>query len=216
MAAVLNSPIIIFIPTEREFTKVFKLPAVNISDEFSGIIYNNIPIIITGAGKTNACLTAARVFQQFAPRSALLMGICGAYQNSSLNIGDVVCITKDYFVDECVFDGKTITTLAEKHMPLCHENCATFEKTHFLKAVSSNSVSFIAATDYISNLYTTKTGAQTENMEGAAFGTACAKYNIKAYQIRAVSNFCGDAEKQKWNITKAATNLKTSIDYFLK
>ena len=53
-------------------------------------------------------------------------------------------------------------------------------------------------------------------MEGAAFGMAANKHGIKPYQIRAVSNYCGNTEKQQWNINKACAALKKAIDLFIE
>ena len=60
-----------------------------------------------------------------------------------------------------------------------------------------------------------KTNAQVENMEGASFGIAANKFNIKPYQIRAVSNYSSSLEKQQWDIKKAAKSLKQAVDTFI-
>ena len=61
-----------------------------------------------------------------------------------------------------------------------------------------------------------KTNALVENMEGAAFGMAANKQNIRPYQIRAVSNYCGDIKKQQWNINSACLSLRNAIDLFIE
>ena len=60
-----------------------------------------------------------------------------------------------------------------------------------------------------------KTKALVENMEGASFGIAANKFNIKPYQIRAVSNYSSSLEKQQWDIKKAAKSIKNAVDTFI-
>ena len=66
------------------------------------------------------------------------------------------------------------------------------------------------------NIYMAKTNALVENMEGAAFGIAANKFGIKPYQIRAVSNYCGNIEKQQWDINNACVSLKKAVDLFIE
>lgn len=207
---------VLFIPTEGELKKVFNIKAESFEKYFKAGTYRNIPVIVTGIGKANAAMTAATFFSRFSAKTALLTGICGAYSSSALQVGDTVSIKQDYFIDECVFDGEKITTLAEKGMPPIQGNCATFiTSKHFPKAIS-NTVSFIPADEKISELFRIKTNAQVENMEGAAFGMAAAYFGTKLYQIRTISNFCGKLDNQRWNIEKACKNLKKAVDIFLE
>lgn len=90
--------------------------------------------------------------------------------------------------------------------------CLTFDK---FKTVNSNTISLIPLFDELSNIYQNKTNASVENMEGASFAYTLNKFNIKPYQIRTVSNYCGNKELQQWNIKKACKNLKNSIDLFI-
>lgn len=207
---------VLFIPTEKELHKIFGLKAEVFDNTFMAGIYQNIPIIVTGIGKTNAAITATIFFSKYgASIKTALIGICGAYRSSGLEIGETISVKYDYFVDECVYDGEKITTLAEKNMPICHMNRAEFQIMEGLRQMVSNTVSFIPANDKISELYRTKTNADIENMEGASFGLAAARFGAKPYQIRAVSNYCGNMENQNWNINKAAENLKKAINDFL-
>lgn len=212
----LNFETVLFIPTERELKKVFNINAKTFEKHFKAGFYKNIPVIVTGIGKANASMTASIFFSNFAADNAVLTGICGAYHSSGLAVGDTVSVEQDYFVDECVFDGEKITTLAEKGMPPTQGNCVKFITSEHFPKVTSNTVSFIPGEDKISELFRLKTNAQVENMEGAAFGTAATHFGAKIYQIRTISNFCGKLENQKWDINKAAQNLKTAIDIFLE
>lgn len=201
----------IFIPTERELFRIFGLEAAPMEENLTGTVYKNIPVFITGIGKANAAFTAAVYFSRYSPEKAALIGICGAYENSGLTHGDIVSIKYDYFVDECVYDGKKITLLADKNMPPTPMNRSEFAVHPHFRQTDANTVSFIPAENSISRLYAEKTKAKVENMEGAAFGLSAGKLGAKTYHIRAVSNMCGAGYKT-WDIEKAAENLRKAVE----
>ena len=211
-----KSSIVIFFPTFLECKKVLNISDFSTHSFFDTAKYKSIPIIITGAGKSNAAAVSALYFAEFKPKYPLLTGICGAYQNTHIKTSDIVSIEYDYFVDEANYNGTAITTIHEKGFVIAKDNRAEFLVDENYKKVSSNTISLIPQFDSLSNLYMAKTNALVENMEGAAFGMAANKYGIKPYQIRAVSNYCGNTEKQQWNINNACSELKKAIDLFIE
>lgn len=211
-----KSSIVIFFPTFLECKKVLNISDFSQYNCFDTAVYKSIPIIITGAGKSNAAAYSALYFTEFKPKYPLLTGICGAYQNTHIKTSDVVSIEYDYFVDEANYNGKSITTIHEKGFITAKDNRAEFQVDENYKKVSSNTVSLIPQFDSLSNLYMIKTNALVENMEGAAFGMTANKFGIKPYQIRAVSNYCGNMEKQQWDINNACAVLKKAIDLFIE
>ena len=46
-----------------------------------------------------------------------------------------------------------------------------------------------------------------ESMEGAACMMVCQKFNIPSLQIRSISNFIEERNKEKWNLSLAIKNL---------
>lgn len=211
-----ESSIVIFFPTFLECKKVLNISDFSSFSYFDTAVYKSVPIIITGAGKSNAAMISALFFSQFKPKYPLLTGICGAYQNTHIKTSDVVSIDYDYFVDEANYNGTNITTIHEKGFITAKDNRAEFNIDENYKLVSSNTVSLIPQFDSLSNLYMTKTNALVENMEGAAFGMAANKQGVKPYHIRAVSNYCGNTEKQQWDINNACISLKKAVDLFIE
>lgn len=211
-----ESSIVIFFPTFLECKKVLNISDFSSFSYFDTAVYKSVPIIITGAGKSNAAMISALFFSQFKPKYPLLTGICGAYQNTDIKTSDVVSIEYDYFVDEANYNGTNITTIHEKGFITAKDNRAEFNIDENYKLVSSNTVSLIPQFDSLSNLYMTKTNALVENMEGAAFGMAANKQGVKPYHIRAVSNYCGNTEKQQWDINNACISLKKAVDLFIE
>lgn len=200
---------IIFIPTEKELKKIFNINDTKIFENFKYSFINNTPVIITGIGKTNTAITSSLFFYKYNPKNVILTGICGAYRQSGLCIGDIVSIEKDYFVDEASFDGVNLTLLNEKSLPIHDTPFLTYDVLDNYNIVVSNTVSLIATNDELSNIYQKKTNAFVENMEGASFRLSALNTTAKIYQIRAISNYCGS--NPEWDIKKSSTNLKNAI-----
>lgn len=213
------SNVVIFFPTFKECKKTLNVSNYEKYSYFDVVRYRSIYIVITGATKTCAAMQSALFFAEYKPKYPLLTGICGAYQqsnvNTSLNIGEVVSIEHDYFVDEANYNGIQLTTLHEKGFIIADNNRASFTIDNDYKIVNSNTISLIPQMNSISEQYMQKTGASVENMEGASFGAVANKFNVKPYQIRAISNYCGDIDKQCWDIDKACKSLKQAIDLFI-
>jgi futalosine hydrolase len=199
----------IFVPTVKEAEGIF--PGIELTLWKHGVFkaeYNDIMIFVTGAAKTCAAFSTAMVLGAFPVEEAILTGICGAYRQSGLKVGDVVSVHKDFFADEAVFYSDKITTLGEMGFGFAKEGCCEFASYGNLPIVDSNTVSFLDGEGAVSALLYSKYGASVENMEGAAFGFVCNTLGIKAYQVRAVSNFCGKRDGQEWNVRLALGNLK--------
>jgi futalosine hydrolase len=125
-------------------------------------------------------------------------------------------ISFDHFVDECLpsFHPPKLTGTHEMGFPICEGNKVEFD-TDFgkqLPVFTANTVSMLSATDELASLYQSKTGASVESMEGAAFGLVCDYLNIKAIQIRGISNYCGERKNQEWDIKKAIQAIQNVLD----
>lgn len=203
---------IIVIPTIKEYEKLFDYELIHYKNIFSYALNNDLLVVVTGIGKVNIAIAMTYLLSQnISFEKLILAGIAGAYRESGLNIGDVVSVRNDFFVDEALFFGKYIKLSNEIGFPVCSENKTTFLINEHLKIVDANTISLISGDDNLSKLYYEKTGASIESMEGASFGLVCEKFNVTSYQIRGISNFCGEREKQKWDPGKALKNLKNTL-----
>ncbi|UOD34277.1 hypothetical protein DSN97_08950 [Deferribacteraceae bacterium V6Fe1] len=199
---------IIFVPSLKEARSLFNIDF-NITDKgfYEGYL-QNYKIIVSGVSKTNISIAATYTFTNEVPNVAYLVGIAGCYRQSDLNIGDVVCVCEDFFVDEGALVENNLLMLHELGFGVCDFNRVGFNTVDNLPAVKSNTVSFLSSKDNLAEIYYNKTAADIENMEGASFGLVCNKFKVTSFQIRAISNHCGDRNKQKWNAKKALDNLQ--------
>ncbi|KAA0257334.1 hypothetical protein FHQ18_09820 [Deferribacter autotrophicus] len=203
---------VIFIPTKKEYEKLFPNLSLEYNNFYYYAKYNDITIVVTGIGKVNVSISATHYFcNHHDVEEAYLIGIAGAYRESGLNVGDVVTVENDFFVDEGLIEDNYLKMLNEIGFAICEDNKTVFKTVDGLKHVDANTVSLLSSTDQLAKLYKNKTGASIESMEGAAFGLVCAKYNINSYQIRSISNYCGNRKHQEWNIKLAFKNLKNTL-----
>ncbi len=197
-------------PTLKEASYVFKKPFV----EKNGVLMlevGSVVAIVVGVGKTLSSINSFKVFSDRLAVNYFLVGICGAYRNSGLNVGDVVTIFEDFFVDDGVFLGDKIIGTDELGFSICERNRVFFDIWDELKIVNGNTVSLCSGTDFFADLLQSKTNADVETMEGAAVGLAAKKLNSKIYHIRSVSNFTGERKNQEWNFKLAMDNLSNFI-----
>lgn len=203
----------IFVPTIKEAEGIFS--GIELKLWKYGIFkaeYNDIMIFVTGVTKTSAAFATTVILNEFPVEEAILTGICGAYRQSGLKVGDVVSVHRDFFADEAVFYADRITDIHEMGFGFAKDGCAEFTYYENLPIVNSNTVSFLDGEGGVSALLADKYSAEIENMEGAAFGFVCNTLGIKAYQVRAVSNFCGKRDRQEWNVKLALGNLKSLFE----
>jgi|Wag4MinimDraft_11_1082651.scaffolds.fasta_scaffold00001_57 futalosine hydrolase len=200
-----------FVPTLKEAEKIF--PGVSFYKNSYGLHFCDLKdgmIVVTGIGKSNATFAASVIFAEYSFEIVYFIGICGAYKSSCLKIGDLISVEYDYFADEGLLDESgNYRLISEMGFPVVDngKDFIIFDRAEGITGVSANTVSFLSGTDYIADIYSIKTGAHIENMEGAAFGLVCEKFGQRAVHIRSVSNYCGNRDEQNWNIMKAFDSL---------
>ncbi len=204
-----------FVPTLKEAEKIF--PGFLFRKNSNGLYFCDLKdglIFVSGIGKINITYAASLIFSEYSFEIAYLMGICGAYKSGYLKTGDLVSVEYDYFADEGLLDESgNYRLISEMGFPVMADgkDFVVFDKADGITGVSANTVSFLSGTDYLADIYSSKTNAHIENMEGAAFGYVCGKFGQRAVHIRAVSNFCGDRGSQNWNIAKAFDSLSNYV-----
>lgn len=204
----------LFVPSKAEGEKIFsgcrfeKYKHDIYKSEFKGI-----PVFTTGVSKTPSVFNSIIAIKDFNITEAVLTGVCGAYRSSGLLVGDVVSIQRDWFADEGLYTGDGFTTLNDMGFGFIKKRYTEYSILKNLPVADSATVSFLDGVGQISEIFQKSTGAQVENMEGAAFGYVCNMLSVKCFQVRAVSNFCGHRDQQEWDFKKAVRNLKSFYDF---
>jgi hypothetical protein len=117
----------------------------------------------------------------------------------------------EFFADEAMLCDGELIGVDEIGFPVCEGNKVKLHTPDWgFEICDSNTVSLIAASPILSDLYHKKTGALLESMEGAPFGLAAGYFSLKAVQIRSISNFTGG--KDDWDIKKGISALKEALE----
>ena len=179
-----------------------------------------LDFLVTGVGSINTTYALMKHLQVKKPDIVIMAGIAGAFDRS-LSLGDVVVVKQESLADlgvhekdgyKDVFDLKLLAAneFPFKQKKLVNPFTVLMERTK-LPLVGSITVNQITSAKKTAELYQTKYKAKIENMEGAALHLVCMKENIPFVQIRSISNYVGERNKQKWKLKEAVQNLNKEL-----
>lgn len=180
----------------------------------------------TGVGILAATVALMRLVQDERPDLIIQAGIAGCF-DTKIPLGKVVVITEDVVGDMGVMEEgkwKDIFDLKlEKpgyhpyhKRKLPNQYLEKFNLLH-LPEVAAITVNEISTDEKRIEQLIKKYNPVIESMEGAALHYVCRTMNIPFIQVRAVSNYIGERNKENWKMKEAIDNLnKTLLKYVEK
>ena len=207
---------LIVFASRQEFSFFFKGISAVVASSTPALVAPSVDVAIAGVGAVDFAANLARFFSQKKYEKAFLLGICGAYPNSEIQLGDVVRVDSEVIADMGAQsrEGHFIPwgTLVSKEtryngasprdLPLC---------LAAIPEVAGGTVNCCTGTQYLGNRRESTFQIQVESMEGAAFFATCKAFGVSGYQFRAVSNMASDRDESSWDIPRALTALKQSV-----
>jgi futalosine hydrolase len=177
-------------------------------------------VLITGVGGIATTYNLTRSIRDDRPDFALLAGVAGSFR-SELLPGSVVCVNEELIGDlgaeeskefRDVFDLGLITHNEFPFQEKILKNPNIHSKDAYgLMPVRSISINEITTRKERIESLLNKYNPEIESMEGAAFHYVCLQENIPFLQIRGISNYVGERNKENWNLNLAITNLNKVI-----
>ena len=151
-------------------------------EEAKGFILENPKAltVVSGVGMAAVAATAVRAAKAKKPHLMILCGVAGAYDHALMK-GEVVEVVEE-----------RIGALPERF-----RESYCLEPLTELRSVVSNTVNRCGGE---------ASGAEIEQMEGAAFFAVCEALDIEAAEIRAISNYVGEP-REEWAFDEAVKNL---------
>jgi futalosine hydrolase len=182
-----------------------------------------VDVLITGVGLTAATYQLTKKVLQDRPRFILQAGICGSLDNY-LSPGRMVVVEKETIGDLGVMEKEKFTSIfnlgfAELNEEpwtngrLCN-NISVLQKTG-LTIVDGVTINEITTNRDRINFYREHLKANIETMEGAALHYVGLCEKIPFLQLRAVSNYVGERDKDKWALREAIANLNIELQKLL-
>lgn len=190
------------------------------ANPFIGKYGDTCLVDICGVGMVECATKVSVLIAKHNPSFVILAGVAGAYNNSGLQKGECVGVTRENNADMGSLRGDAFVPLPQQESVAVQSAYGSshtdnyylcgFDYPENIKQVVSNTLNCSAT-----NEKNIKFGSsQIENMEGAAFFNICIAHGIKFAELRAVSNLVGE-EKSSWIIPKASENMADFLYNFL-
>ena len=180
---------------------------------------HGLSVVVSGVGRVNAAVSTALALKRAEFDAALSVGIAGALPGSELNPGAVVVADRAIYAEEGMLAPDGFHDLASMGFPpaqFFQGNAVACDKglvEGLAAGISGARIGAIAtvatcsATDAGAREIMERTGALAEAMEGAAVVHAARLLGTPAGEVRAISNWTGDREKQGWDLNAALETL---------
>jgi len=181
---------------------------------------NNADILISGIGLTASTYHLAKQLALKKYDLVIQAGVAGCFDLRT-PLGAVIAVKQDAIADQSVVELERLKTLFDLNLVpqdqypykkgwLINTNKEVLKKTK-LKIVKGISVNQISTSKQMINFYRDVFDPVTESMEGAAFHYVCLMENIPFVQIRSISNYIGERNKKKWDMSESIHNLNETL-----
>ena len=182
----------------------------------SFVEHTHFDVLLTGVGIT---ATAFALGQRLNDSYDLVLniGIAGSF-DKTIALGSLVNITADTFSEFGAEDGDDFLSIDELGFgKSAYRSTFTAENNLIkdLKVVTGITVNTVHGHTARIEQLLERLPVKTESMEGAAVFYACEQLNIPVLQVRSISNYVEQRNKENWKIGLAIKNLNEWIINYL-
>jgi futalosine hydrolase len=199
-----------------------------------------VVLAFSGLGKTNASATVASLLTTCTVSRLWMWGSAGAYPHSNAKLTGLALADEEILGDEGVATLSSWQSLEAIGIPLAETNrgpifnripvdptelerakllISQWQTTSLIPSVHLGpfvTVSSVSGNRARAQLLGERFGALCENMEGGAAAQVCYRYGVPFLEIRGLSNWAGDRNKQRWHLAEALSNCQQAILYLLR
>ena len=180
---------------------------------------HTIRIVVTGVGGVATAYHLAKAIGEKTPEDIIQAGIAGTF-NAEVAPGSVVLVYEEIMADAGVMENGSWKDIFDLNLAdaakfpftdkkLINPHTSNW-KNYDLPIVRSVTVSEITTAEKIKMLQE-KYVPVIESMEGAAFHYVCIHEKIPFMQIRGISNYIGERDKNTWKMDDAIANLNKEL-----
>ena len=179
----------------------------------------NIDILITGIGLTAATYHLLKQLTLKRPDVVVQAGVAGCF-DKNMPLGTVVIVRKEAIADQSVIEKEKLKTLFDlglvRHdqFPFKNgwlQNDHDMIRNSKLKKVNAISVNEITTSKQRVKFYADAFWPVIESMEGAALHYTCLMEKIPFIQLRSISNYIAERNKERWDMKKSIVNLNNEL-----
>ena len=185
---------------------------------------NSVDILVTGIGIAFTIYMLTKSLNKKTYDLVLNAGIAGSFSDN-LKIGDVVQVKNEEFADIGIRSKDSFSTLFEMGFIKANEfpfvdgklKAANLKKQLIpeLNQVNGITVNTVNGNKKEIEELKKKFDADIESMEGAAVFYVCQMEKIPFIQIRSISNYVEERNKESWDIPLAINNLMKTIKEYI-
>lgn len=183
-----------------------------------------VDVLTTGVGLVASTYSITKQLQIRRPDIIIQAGIAGCF-DKNIALGSVVVVKQEAIADQCVIESGKMKTLFDLGLvekdQFPFSNGWLINKSEYLKKVKLKKVKGITINEITTSkqklgFYHDSFEPVVESMEGAALHYVCLLEKIPFLQIRSISNYIGERNKNKWNIKDSVNNLNKELIRLLK
>ena len=170
--------------------------------------FTDCDILISGIGMINACFELTTYLKKNLPDLIINIGVAGSF-NKEISLGQVLEVSNDCFSEIGVQDKNRFLNFNE----IGFNVITNFKYPKETKLVQTRgiTVNTVHGEKKSINEILNRLNPDVESMEGAAFMMVAQKCNIRFMQIRAISNYVEERNKENWDLDLAISNLNTEL-----
>ncbi|HEY1020950.1 MAG TPA: futalosine hydrolase [Flavisolibacter sp.] len=183
---------------------------------------HSVEFLITGVGLTACTYALTKEVVTKRPDAIIQAGVAGSMQLDQ-PLAQVVAVKSETIGDLGVkeggflslFDLKLLSPNTQPWQEGKLTNPSEILQTAGLPLVDGVTVNEISTSDERIDYYRDQLNAQVESMEGAALHYIGLMEKIPFLQVRSLSNFIGERDKNKWMMKESITKLNQTIQRIL-
>jgi futalosine hydrolase len=176
----------------------------------------SVAIVRTGVGPVNAAHAVTHFLATTGARAIMVCGVGGAYPESGLRVGDVVCAETECYGDLGATSPAGFLDMRALGFPVVEATVPLFNELpmHVFpvpRRVPFVTVTSCSGTDDLARTMEKRTGGAVENMEGAAIAHVAHLHGIPVGEVRGISNIVTDRNTQTWRLNEAAAAAQEAV-----
>lgn len=183
-----------------------------------------VSFIESGVGILSSCFSLSKLIFEQKPDLIIQAGIAGTF-NTKKTLGEVVIVKEEILADigveedgifKDIFD---INLVSANLFPFSNKRLinSEVEKLNFLQLEAVTGITINEITTRLERIekYKAKYNPAIESMEGASLHYCCLQTSVSFIQIRAISNYIGERDKNKWMFKETFKNLSDTVLLYL-
>jgi len=170
---------------------------------------DGIRLVRMGVGAVNAAHAVTLELARDRPAAIIVCGVGGAYPDSGLHLGDVVCAERDVYGDLGATSPGGFLDMRALGFPIVESPDPLYNELPMQIFPTSRRLTFVTmntctGTDDQARAVAARTGGSVENMEGAAVVHVAHLHGVPVGEVRGISNIVANRDTSTWRLDEAA------------